>query len=89
MAALFLRPYYSAFYNPLFNDSYHSSRSSAQLQFAPILRGYEFPNYQETEIVRGQIPGNIFDRDLTQLEEETDWKITFDAGTGIFYIDKV
>jgi len=66
-----------------------SSRSSAQLQFAPILRGYNITDYQETEIVRGQIPGNIFDRDLTQLEEETDWKITFNAGSGIFYIDKV
>jgi hypothetical protein len=68
----------------------HSSTSSAQVQFTPILRGYITTDYQETEILRGQIASPVlFNRDLTQLEEESNWKITYNAGSGIFTIDKV
>jgi len=66
------------------------STSSAQVQFTPILRGYITTDYQETEILRGQISSPVlFNRDLTQLEEESNWKITYNAGSGIFTIDKV
>jgi hypothetical protein len=66
------------------------STSSAQVQFTPILRAYITTDYQETQILRGQVTSPIlFNRDLTQLEEETNWKITYNAGSGKFQIDKV
>jgi hypothetical protein len=66
------------------------STSSAQVQFTPILRGYITTDYQETEILRGQVASPVlFNRDLTQLEEETTWKITYNAGSGVFQIEKV
>jgi hypothetical protein len=66
------------------------STSSAQVQFTPILRGYISWEYEETEILRGQVVSPVlFDRDLAQLEEETTWKITYNPATGEFQIDKV
>jgi hypothetical protein len=69
----------------------HSSASSAQIQFIPILRGYITLNYEENEynIVKTQMSPVLFEVNLIQLEESTSWKITYNSGSGAFKIDKV
>jgi hypothetical protein len=68
----------------------HSSASSAQIQFIPILRGYLTLNYEGNEynIVKTQMSPVLFEVNLNQLEDETRWNLTYDSGSGAFKIDK-
>ena len=40
-------------------------------------------DYQETEVISGEIQtGMIWERDLAQLEDTTNWRLTYDGGSG-------
>jgi hypothetical protein len=69
----------------------HSCAYSVQIQFIPILRGYIIIDYQgnENNVVKTRVSSPVlFEVNLTQLEEETSWKITYNSGSGSFKINK-
>jgi hypothetical protein len=73
----------------LFKDV--SCAYSVQIQFIPILRGYIIIDYQgnENNVVKTRVSSPVlFEVNLTQLEEETSWKITYNSGSGSFKINK-
>ena len=52
-------------------------------KYHPILRAYMTSDYQETEVISGEIQtGMIWERDLAQLEDTTNWRLTYDGGSG-------
>jgi hypothetical protein len=72
----------------LLQPTLHSPASAAQVQFdTPILRAYITSEYQEGSIIRTPVISPVlFSEDLSQLDEETTWKITHNAGSGVFKI---
>jgi len=61
--------------------------SKVQPEFIPILRGYITPDYQEGEIMKGQItPPILFTENLVRLDQDTYWKLTYNEGTGVYKI---
>ena len=66
----------------------HSSGSQVQVKFTPVLRGYITTDYQENAVVRGQILADrLFDEDLVNLEPVTNWRITYNKGSGVYSIN--
>ena len=68
----------------------HSAGSSVQTKFQPILRGYvlRHSGIQENRVLTSQIEAPIlFDYDLTQLDNESSWRITYNKGTNQYKIE--
>ncbi|KIK98569.1 hypothetical protein PAXRUDRAFT_133930 [Paxillus rubicundulus Ve08.2h10] len=56
-------------------------------QFTPHLRAYITDQYQETQIIRGEVDTPmIWQRDLGQLAQSTTWFLTYNGATGEFAI---
>jgi len=63
--------------------------SGVQSIFSPILRGYMTSGYQENAVLRGQIFSPVlFMEDLVQLPETTNWRITFNSGSGAYTVSR-
>jgi len=61
--------------------------ASIQTQFSPVLRAYVTNEYQEGQIIRGQINSPvIFEKDLSQLGNNTTLVLLFNPVTGEFSI---
>ncbi|CAG7849727.1 SubName: Full=Uncharacterized protein {ECO:0000313/EMBL:CCA71574.1} [Serendipita indica DSM 11827] len=57
--------------------------SQVVCKYHPILRAYMTSDYQETEVISGEIQtGMIWERDLAQLEDTTNWRLTYNGSTG-------
>ncbi|KAG1729036.1 hypothetical protein EDB19DRAFT_2042425 [Suillus lakei] len=63
--------------------------SNVTAQFTPILRAYVTSDYQETQILRGEIHSPmLWDEDLAALPETTTWNLTRDAASGRYSITR-
>jgi len=62
------------------------NKSSAQIEFTPVLRCFIVSGYKEGEVLKGPIGTPLFSEDLSQLDEETVWRVTYDNATGEFTI---
>ncbi|KAG1843579.1 hypothetical protein DFJ58DRAFT_804207 [Suillus subalutaceus] len=63
--------------------------SNVTAQFTPTLRAYVTSDYQETEILRGEIQTPmLWEMDLAKLSETTTLNLTRDANTGHYKITK-
>ena len=83
MATRFLRP---AFYNPFFDLS---AGTTLEVGFNPILRGYVTSDFQEGDILTGQVTTPVlFEVDVTMLDYTTYWKITCDPCSGTYMIQR-
>ncbi|KAF9222756.1 hypothetical protein BS17DRAFT_837722 [Gyrodon lividus] len=52
-------------------------------QFTPVLHAYITEQYQETQIIRGEVDvSSIWEEDLAGLEPSTTWVLTHDKATG-------
>ncbi|KAG6380468.1 hypothetical protein JVT61DRAFT_8618 [Boletus reticuloceps] len=59
------------------------SSQSLNTGFQPVLRGYITSDYQEGQIVKGQISvPYIFEQDLSTLDDNTTWNLSYDTATG-------
>jgi len=64
-----------------------SPRSSVIVEFIPVLKGYITSDYREGDILRGPVASPvIFKENLVNLEQNTNWIVTFDPATGQFQI---
>ncbi|KAF9222751.1 hypothetical protein BS17DRAFT_809357 [Gyrodon lividus] len=56
-------------------------------QFTPVLHAYITEQYQETQIIRGEVDvSSIWEEDLAGLEPSTTWVLTHDKATGKYKI---
>ncbi|KAF9222752.1 hypothetical protein BS17DRAFT_179991 [Gyrodon lividus] len=56
-------------------------------QFTPVLRAYVTEQYQETQIIRGEVDvSSIWEKDLAGLDSSTTWILTHDKATGKYKI---
>ena len=54
-------------------------------KYHPTLRAYITSDYQENEVISGEIQtASIWERDLAQLEETTNWILSYDGGSGMY-----
>jgi hypothetical protein len=59
-----------------------------QAEFTPILGGYMTSDYQENQILKGQIStSRLFGQDLVQLAPDTNWLVTYNMGSGVYKIE--
>jgi len=64
------------------------SQSRVQAQFTPVLGGYMTSDYQENEILKGQISTpRLFGQDLVQLAPDTNWLVTYNMSSGVYKIE--
>ena len=61
----------------------HSPGSSIHANFLPILRGYVISDVQENGVLTG-----LFDEDLTLLDKESNWRITYERGSKRYKIER-
>ena len=67
----------------------HSAKSTLQVKFNHILRGYVTSNYQEGNILRGPVTSPVlFMEDITKLDEVTYWKITYNPASGTYAVQR-
>ncbi|KAG2157684.1 uncharacterized protein EDB93DRAFT_1325913 [Suillus bovinus] len=60
------------------------------VEFTPVLRGYIGTDYKDNCLIKGQIETDrLFEQDLTALEDDTTWTITYDSSTKVFSIKKI
>ena len=59
------------------------------MEFKPILRGYIVSDTPQNRILTSQISSDalLFDHDLTTLEDETYWRITYDKTKKTYKIE--
>jgi len=61
--------------------------SSTQCEFHPVLRGYIVSDYQESQLITGQVSSPvIFKENLTDLEPKTKWRLTYSNSNGEYHI---
>ena len=66
----------------------HSNGSSAQIKFDYTLRGYVTSDFEkENLVITGPVSSPVlFEEDVTQLEDETFWRITYNKGDNTYKI---
>ena len=85
----YVNSFFSAILFSFLQSFNHSAGSTLHFGFNYILRGYVTSDYQEGEILRGQVNSPIiFQEDITKLEEVTHWKITCDPSSGVYAIQR-
>ncbi|KAG9101285.1 hypothetical protein FS749_008257 [Ceratobasidium sp. UAMH 11750] len=63
------------------------SGSSITAQFTPIVQAYVTDEYQTSQLLRGDIVSDlIWQMNLSELHEVTDWKFEEDDSNGAFSI---
>ncbi|CAG7849734.1 SubName: Full=Uncharacterized protein {ECO:0000313/EMBL:CCA74886.1} [Serendipita indica DSM 11827] len=54
-------------------------------KYHPILRAYMTSDYQESEVISGEIQtGLMWERDLSQLPDTSSWILTYDDDSGMY-----
>ncbi|KIL61605.1 hypothetical protein M378DRAFT_13412 [Amanita muscaria Koide BX008] len=62
---------------------------SVQSEFTPILGGYITSAYKENAVLRDQIPTPLlFKQNLAQLPQLTNWRVEYNAGSGVYAIKR-
>lgn len=66
----------------------HSRTSSVIADFTPTLAAYIAADYQENEIIRGEVSSPvIWKQNLAGLSETSNWVLLYDPTTGVFNIE--
>ena len=68
----------------------HSNGYPVEIKFNSILRGYVTSDFEkQNTILTARISSPVlFQEDITQLEDETYWKITYNKGTKAYKIER-
>ena len=68
----------------------HSVDSPVEIKFNSILRGYVTSDYEKQNMVLTSSISTppLFQEDITQLEDETYWKITYNKGSKAYKIER-
>ena len=68
---------------------HNSAGSSIHAKFQPILRGYVMSGVQENGVLKDLVLSPVlFEEDLTQLDKETFWRITYHSGSRKYRIER-
>jgi len=71
-----------------FNKIGHEASIIAQ--FTPVLRAYITEQYQETQILRGEVSTPSFwEQDLADLDETTNWRLELNKSSGVYKLVQV